>query len=85
MSCVFSWTYKSSIHMALDAQLLLDWFWVPFNQGEVSACFINVNLITLQMFGKVKDIYFYFYFNSNQVTGGLGNEAYLNHVNFVSV
>lgn len=69
MSCVFSRTYKSSIHMALNAQLLLDWFWVAFNQGEVSACFINVNLITLQTFGKVNEINFYFCFNFNQVNG----------------
>lgn len=63
MSYVFIWTNKSSIHVALDAQLLLHCFWVAFNQGEVSVCLINVNLTTLQMFGQVKDIYIHFCFN----------------------
>lgn len=50
MNYVFIGTGKSSIHTSFYAKLLLQGFRVAFNQGVVNNCFIDVNLIILQVF-----------------------------------
>lgn len=48
INCVFICTDKSSIHMSLYTKFLLHGLRVPVNQGVVSSCLVDVNLIILQ-------------------------------------
>lgn len=48
INVVFICTGKSSIHSSLYAKFLLHGLRVPVNQGVVSSCLVDVNLITLQ-------------------------------------
>jgi len=87
MNCVIIWTHKSSIHKSLKAQLVFHSFRIAFNQGEVSTCFIDVNLIALQTFGRIEEIsleFFQVHFNT-ETAGNFGNEIHLNQVSFVTV
>lgn len=52
MNRVFIWTDKSGVHVSFDSELLHQGFRVAFNQGVVSRCFVDVNLIILQGFGS---------------------------------
>lgn len=47
MNHVFIWADKSSIYTSLDAELFTQGFWVPFNEGVVSACLVDVHFIIL--------------------------------------
>lgn len=48
MNCVLIRTHKSSIHRSFHPELLFQGFRIAFNQGVVSASFVDVNLVTLQ-------------------------------------
>lgn len=63
ISYVFICTGKSSIHMSLYAKFLLHGLRVPVNQGVVSSCLVDVNLIILQGLKKTnKNVGFQFKF-----------------------
>lgn len=53
-SFVFICTGKSSIHLSLYAKFLLHGLRVATNQGVVSSCLVDVNLIILQGLKKTK-------------------------------
>ena len=56
LNCVFVGTDESSVHLSFNAKLLLQGFRVAVNQGVLSRCFVDVDLVILQVFSRTGGI-----------------------------